>query len=73
MGGRHAVALPAWLIGMAWGSDGSVGELEAASRRERPLLGIHANVSGNEVAHRHELHSIRADLDAVADAPVLAT
>jgi len=49
----------------------SVGEFDAASRLDRPLLGKDTDVSGNQVAHRHELHSIWTDLDAVADATVL--
>ena len=61
-----------WLTDIrAWDPGGSVGELEAASRPEDPLLGRHADVARNKVAHRHELHSIDADLDPVADALVL--
>src|SRR5580658_1801019 len=50
----------------------SVRDLDAVGRLEGALLRINADVDWGQVAHRHELHPLRPDLDAVPDTRVLA-
>src|SRR3954468_15836256 len=61
-----------WLGSSATDLPGSVREFDPARGPEGPLLGIDADVTGDQVAHRDELHALRPDLDPVPEAGVLA-